>query len=146
MTKDVLVSIAGLQMAVNDMENVDNEPIEVISAGTYFFKDGKHFIFFEEMAEGVPEITKTQIRLIGKESLEVSKKGAFNMHMIFEKNKHSRCYYKTPFGQLNLGICTGEIEVEEQEDAIDIRVKYALDVNYEALADCSIQIHVKARE
>ena len=62
MTKDVLVSVSGLQTAVNEMENYDEEPIEVLSAGTYYFKDGKHFIFFEEMAEGIPGVTKTQIR------------------------------------------------------------------------------------
>ena len=37
MTKDVLVSISGLQMAVNTMENMDDEPIEIVSAGTYYF-------------------------------------------------------------------------------------------------------------
>ena len=71
MTKDVLVSISGLQMAVNEMESNDDEPIEVVSAGTYYFKDGKHYIFFEEVAEGLPGVTKTQIRLTGKETLEV---------------------------------------------------------------------------
>ena len=46
MTKDVLVSVSGLQTAVNDMESYDEGPIEVVSAGTYYFKDGKHYIFF----------------------------------------------------------------------------------------------------
>ena len=87
MTKDVLVGISGLQMAVNTMENLDDEPIEIVSAGTYYFKDGKHYIFMEEVAEGIPGVTKTQIRIHGKESLEVVKKGVTNMHLIFEKNK-----------------------------------------------------------
>ena len=90
MTKDVLVSISGLQMAVNEMESNDDEPIEVVSAGTYYFKDGKHYIFFEEVEEGVSQVTKTQIRIRGKESLEVIKKGVSNTHMIFEKNQNHR--------------------------------------------------------
>ena len=77
MTKDVLVSISGLQMAVSEMESNDDEPIEVVSAGTYYFKDGKHYIFFEEVAEGLPGVTKTQIRLTGKEALEVMKKSKY---------------------------------------------------------------------
>ena len=143
MTKDVLVSISGLQSAVNETESYDDEPIEVISAGTYYFKDGKHFIFFEEMAEGIPGVTKTQIRLTGKESLEVRKKGISNMNMVFEKNKNNRCFYQTPFGQLNLGIFTTEIVVDETEDNINIRADYKMDVNYEPLADCTIRINVK---
>ena len=146
MTKEVLVSISGLQMAVNDMENQDDEPIEILSAGTYFFKDGTHYIFFEEVAEGIPGVTKTQIRLNGTDSLEVMKKGVFHMHMVFEKNKQNRCFYKTPFGELNLGICTSAIVVDETEENINIRAEYALDVNYEPLADCTIRINIKPRD
>ncbi|MBQ8802386.1 MAG: DUF1934 domain-containing protein [Tyzzerella sp.] len=146
MTKDVLVSISGLQMAVNDMENNDDEPIEILSAGTYYFKDGKHYIFFEEVAEGIPGVTKTQIRLKGKESLEVRKKGLSNVNMIFEKNKNNRCFYQTPFGQLNLGIFTSEIVVEETEENINVKAEYTLDVDYEPLADCTIRINIKPRD
>ena len=146
MTKDVLVSISGLQMAVNDMENSDDEPIEILSAGTYYFKDGTHYIFFEEVAEGLDGVTKTQIRINGRESLEVMKKGISNMHMVFEKNKNNRCFYQTPFGQLNLGICTSEIVVDETEGNINIRAEYALDVNYDPLAECTIRINVKPQD
>ena len=146
MTKDVLVSVAGLQADVNGMENCDEEPIEVLSAGTYYFKDGKHFIFFEEVVEGVPGVTKTQIRLSGSDSLEVRKKGIANVNMVFEKNKNNRCFYQTPFGQINLGIFTKDIWVEESEDNIDIRADYDMDVDYEPLAKCSIRINVKSKD
>ena len=98
MTKEVLISISGLQTALDDMENEDNDPIEIINSGNYFFKDGTHYIFFEEVAEGIPGVTKSQIRLHGKETLEVIKKGVSNMHMLFERNKTNRGFYKTPFG------------------------------------------------
>lgn len=142
MTKDVLVSISGMQMAVNDMESNDDEPIEVLSSGTYYYKNGKHYVFFEEVEEGMQGITKTQIKWKDSELLEVSKKGLSNVHMIFEKNKKNRCYYETPFGQLNLGIFMTEMLVDEKEEYINIRAEYSLDVNYEPLADCTIRIHV----
>ena len=145
MTKEVLVSISGLQTALNDMENQEDEPIEIVSAGTYYHKNGTHYIFFEEVAEGIPGVTKTQIRLKGKETLEVIKNGISNMHMVFEKNKNNRCFYKTPFGQLNLGICTSQIVVDEKEENINIRADYTMDVNYEPLADCVIRINIKPR-
>lgn len=145
MTKDVLVSISGLQMAANDVENQD-EPIEVLTPGSYFFKDGKHYIFFEEVTEGIPGVTKSQIRIQGKESLEVIKKGVSNMHMIFDKKAKTHCRYKTPFGQLNLGIVTTSVWVEEKEENINIKVEYFLDVDYEPLAECTIRINIKPRD
>lgn len=146
MTKDVLVSISGLQMAVNDVGSNNDEPIEILSPGTYFFKDGTHYIFFEEMVEGVQGVTKTQIRINGKESMEVRKKGIFNIQMIFEKNRNNRCVYETPYGQLNLGICTSQISVDEKNDNINVKAEYALDVNHEPLAACTIRINIKPRD
>lgn len=146
MTKEVLVSISGLQMAVNDVENNEEDPIEVLSPGTYYFKDGKHYIFFEEVVEGMPGVIKTQIRLKGQEVLEVMKKGIMNVHMVFEKNQNNRCFYQTPLGQLNLGICTSELKVEETEDNINIKAKYMLDVDCEPIADCMIRINIKPRD
>ena len=146
MTKEVLISISGIQMSVSDMESNDDEPIETLSVGNYYFKDGTHYVFFEEVAEGIPGVTKTQIRLNGKESLEVIKKGVSGMHMVFEKGKVNRCFYRTPLGELNLGICTSKIVVDEQDDNINIRAEYALDVNYEPLADCTIRINIKPRD
>lgn len=142
MTKDVLVSISGLQMAANDVESNEDEPIEVLSSGTYYYKNGKHYVFLEEVAEGMQGVTKTQIKWKDNELLEVTKKGLSNVHMIFEKNRKNRCYYATPFGQLNLGIFMTEMSVDEKEESIRIRAEYSLDVNYEPLSDCTICIHI----
>ena len=144
MTKEVLINISGLQVDVNEMENHD-EPIETINAGNYFFKNGKHYLLFEEVSEGIPGITKTQIKINGEESLEVLKRGISNAHMIFDTKRKHRSYYETPYGQLNLGIFTRKIEVDEKEENINIKVEYALDVNYEPLAECTIRINVKPK-
>jgi len=144
MTKEVLVTLCGLQMGVGDVEEHE-EPIELFSAGTYYFKEGTHYIFFEELVPGAEESTRTQIRLHGTQTLEVIKKGLIEMHMVLEKNHSNRCYYKTPFGQMNLGISTSQIFVEETEDNINIRAEYSLDVDFAPLAECTIRINVKPR-
>ena len=68
------------------------------------------------------------------------------MQMIFEKGKKTKCFYKTPFGQLNLGIFTSEIRVDETEENINIRAEYTLDVDDEPVAECIIRINVKPRD
>lgn len=142
MTKEVLVSISGLQTVVSDMESNSDEPIEVVRPGTYYFKNGKHYIFMEEMAEGMQGVTKTQIKWKDNDWLEISKKGLSNVHMLFERNKKNRCFYETPFGMLNLGVFMSTMQVEEQTDSIRIRAEYSLDVNYEPLIDCVVRIWV----
>ena len=44
MTKDVLISISGLQMDVLEEEK-EYEPIEVVAPANYFLKNGKHYIY-----------------------------------------------------------------------------------------------------
>lgn len=133
-------------MAVGDMEGNDDEPIEVLSAGSYYFKNGKNYVLFEEAVEGMQGVIKTQIKWKGTEILEVTKKGLSNVHMVFEKNKNNRCYYDTPFGQLNMGIFTTDIYVDEKDDNINIRAEYALDVDYEPIAECVIRINICPRD
>mgnify|MGYP000007646541 CR=1 FL=1 len=85
MTKDVLLSIKGLQIG----ENEQNDTIEVISPGDYYFRNGKHFFMYEEVMEGQKESTRNMIK-VRDNYMELTKKGAVNVHMIFEKNKKKR--------------------------------------------------------
>lgn len=144
MTKEVLIKVTGLHQSDADKKD-EQDIIEMYSPGTYYQKDGRHYIFYEEMEEGVPGIVKTQIRVEGKEHVEVIKKGAMAMHMVYEGGKKNRGYYMTPYGRMNLGIDTHEILVEEGEEHLDICVDYTMDVDYEPVADCRVQICVKSR-
>ena len=47
MTKDVLITISGMQMI-----DGDNSDIEMITTGAYYMKNGKHYITYDEVLEG----------------------------------------------------------------------------------------------
>ena len=47
MTKEVLISISGVQFM--DQEGQD---VEMITKGTYYEKNGKHYILYDEVLEG----------------------------------------------------------------------------------------------
>ena len=141
MEKDVLVTIKGLQT----LENIDNpEEVELVAKGDYYYRNGHHYIFFEEMTEGFPQPTKNTIKITDK-SVEVKKKGVTNVQMIFEENKKNLTYYATPFGNLQMGIAATKIAVKEEEQGLDLAIDYALEINAEHAADCQIQINVKPK-
>lgn len=143
MTKDVLLSISGLQFAAKDEEDI--EPVEMITAGDYYKKNGKHYILYDEVMEGFDGNTKNIIKLT-EDSLDITKKGISNVHMIFEKNKKNVSYYNTPFGSLLIGIDAKSVDIAETESHIDVKIKYNLEVNYEHLADCSITMSIQSKE
>ena len=151
MTKDVLLSISGLHYDVSgnadDYEdNEENEPIEMITPAAYYLKNGKHYVLYDELVEGVPGVIKNKVRITGEEKLEIIKSGLTNTHMIFEKDKIHMTEYETPYGELMMGVHTKEMRVDVQESLIEVRVNYALDINSEPVADCNISLNIKALE
>ena len=73
MTKDVLITISGLHYEENIVtgeEDTETEPIEVISPAVYYFKNGKHYILYEEPIEGTAGTIKNKIKI--KEDLNKS--------------------------------------------------------------------------
>ena len=141
MTKDVLVKISGLQFAGEE----DSDSVEVITSGTYYKKNNKHYVLYEEVMEGTTDVTKNVIK-IGTDSMEVTRKGPATVHMVFEKDKKNVSYYYTPFGNLLIGIDAKTIQVDESEMDINVKVNYGLEINYEHVADCHITVDVKSKE
>ena len=87
---------------------------------------------YEEPVEGsLQDVIKNRIKITGEDLLEISKTGATNAHMIFEKNKKNLTYYGTPYGQMLLGVDTTRMDIDMTEDHIHIAVDYQLDVNHE---------------
>ena len=141
MTKDVLLFIKGLQF---ESENEAND-LETVTAAQYYKKNNNHSVIYEEATEGFRDTTKNIIKWNGQ-TLDLTKKGLVNVHMIFEEKKKNVTDYKTPFGSILIGIDTHQIRVEENEEQIHVNVDYALEINYEHLADCQISMDVRARD
>jgi uncharacterized beta-barrel protein YwiB (DUF1934 family) len=141
MTKDVLLSITGLQFSPDQESN----SVEVISPGEYYYRNGRHFFLYDEVTEGFDQVTKNIVK-VSPEYMELTKKGVVNVHMVFEKNQKNVTYYYTPFGSLLMGIDAKKIDVQEAEDSIQVDVEYGLELNYEHIANCRIRIDAKPRE
>ena len=144
MTKDVLLSISGLHYETVDAVGADeNEPIRVITPATYYYKNNKHYVIYDEVVEGMPGMIKNKVR-IANDKLEIMKSGLSNTHMIFEKDKMNITQYETPYGDLLVGTHTKDMQVDVTEEKIHVHVNYALDVNSETVADCNIEMNIKA--
>ena len=77
--------------------------------------------------------------------MELFKSGAVNVHMAFEKDVKHVSNYNTPYGTLAMGIDTKKVEIKETEHEMDIFAEYAMEMNYEFVADCNISINVKSK-
>lgn len=141
MTKDVLLSLRGLQF---DVISADGDKIETITAAEYYKRNDSHYVIFDEAMEGFRESTKNIIKF-KESSLDLTKKGLINVHMIFEENKKNMTNYSTPYGNILIGIDARSVRMTEEEERIKVDVDYALEINYEHFANCKIKMDIRAR-
>ncbi len=138
---DVIAAIKGLQF----LNEGEGEPIETITPAEYYFRNGGHYLLYDELDEESGKSTKNILKFKDR-TLELTKKGLINVHMVFEEQKKNVTNYGTPFGNILVGIDTSRVHLEQKENKISFYVEYTLDVNYEQIADCKIQVDICPRE
>ena len=132
MDKEVLIHVRGLQTIDADG---DQEPVEIVVPGQYY----------EEILEDFAEPTINYIK-ISPRGMEVRKKGVVNVHMVFEQGKKNMTYYTTPYGTIEMGIAATNMNLEENDGSLDMKVDYALDMNQEHVADCYLAIKAQPKD
>ena len=149
MTKDVLVSITGIQTEIvpgGKSKPQTTEPIETVTPALYYKKNNKHYIMYDEPVEGTSEVIKNKIKITDNKVIEIIKSGVSNSHMVFEKKKKNLSIYQTPYGEMTLEVDTSEMDIKESENKMLITIGYQLDVNHEPIAMCSITMNVSSKE
>lgn len=139
MTKEVLISIKGLQF----MEG-DSDSVEVITPGEYYNKNGKHYVLYEEVVEGTTGTVSNTIKL-HEDAISIRKKGVTNANMVFLKGQKHRTCYSTVMGDLMMGIYTKDIRMKQSAQNMEIEIDYVLDLNEQRVADCEIIIDISSR-
>lgn len=140
MTRDVMISIRGLQFQEDEAE--DN--IETVQQGEYFFRNGSHFLLYDEYMEDFREPARSVIR-IREGEMTLTRKGLLNVQMNFSQGKKTLKRYQTPYGSMTIGLDTDRVECRATERALCVEVDYALEANYQYVADCHIRIEVREK-
>ena len=73
MTKEVMVTLSGLQLG-----DSGEDTVETVHIGEYYEKNGVHYLFFDELLEGHKTPIRNMLKL-RNEKLEVRKRGMFSM-------------------------------------------------------------------
>ena len=121
MTKEIMITLKGLQ-------DDDDNPIELLTVGSYRREGDKHIISYEESEmTGMAGTTTTLEVLPGK--VIMSRSGNRGSQMIFEEGKQHLCCYETPYGEFTVGVSSHEVHVEIEETRGSIDASYQLEFN-----------------
>ena len=142
MTKDVIISLTGFQYLQGEYGAM---PLEVVSRGEYYLKNGKHYVLYEELNEGFSERTHSMLKFTPSRLL-IHKRGLINTEMLIEAGKRTTASYTTPFGTMEMGITATSFRLKVEKDVIDYEVNYSLSVNDAFVADCQILLNIQSPE
>ena len=144
MTEDILISVRGLHTLDIEQEEEETDELEMTMSGKYYFRNGKHYVLFEETDEESQSVVKNRFKL-SEDRLEISKKGVMNATMTFQRGEKSISWYGTPVGDVQLGIEVTDMQLMEGEDEIEMNVAYALEMNSEHVSDSRIRLRIMER-
>lgn len=140
MTGSVILTVSGRQTDLGE-----DAATELIVAGTYYYRNGKHFVVYDEIDPDNGSVTGNTIK-IAADRVDVIRRGTNMVHMVFEKDKQNMTSYRTPAGDLlmdtyTLGICT-----EESEDLIETNIDYTLQMNDVFISRCQVRIKIMSKD
>jgi uncharacterized beta-barrel protein YwiB (DUF1934 family) len=142
MTDKVIVTVSGTQMDLGE-----DAATELIIPASYYLKNGKHFVIYDEPDSDNGGQTNNLIK-IAENRVDVIRRGEGNVHMVFEKGKQHVSTYHTPVGDMLADIYTEDVRIRQTgiSEMLEAYIDYTLHLNDIFVSKCQVRIKVMSKE
>ena len=139
MKKEAVIKIVSMQRT----ENGDNSS-EMSVAGSVSYENDKVTIeYIENNEETGPE--ETTISVLEGNVISIVRKGQFSSEMMVEKNARHHTFYRTPYGELTMGIYGNQVEWSKDDNGGVLKMKYSLDFNNGFVSENTMKIYIEEK-
>ena len=141
MTKDIILTISGL----HDTDGEADAPIETMTPATYHLKNGKHYVVYDEILEGLEGTLKSTIKFT-EDQVELIRNGAASARMVFQPGQEHMVIYQTPMGPLSISLYTEEIVSEIKEEKMSLKIDYSIKTEDVVVSESTVNIEICPKE
>ncbi len=141
MTKDIILTISGL----HETDGEGDSPIETMTPAQYFFKNGKHYVMYDEVMEGLDGPLKSTIKFT-EDQVEVIRNGAASARMVFQPGQENMMLYQTPMGPLSISLYTEEIVANIEDEHMSLKIDYSLKTEGTVVSESTVLIDLCPKE
>lgn len=139
MKKDAVIRIVSKQRT----ENGDNTG-EMTVMGTISNENGKSVIeYIENNEETGPE--ETIITVFENDTVSIVRSGQFSSEMMVEKNVRHHTFYRTPYGELTMGIYGNQVDWSADDKGGILKMRYSLDFNNGVVSENTMIIYIEEK-
>lgn len=129
--------------SVQEMGDETQDGIEFFAAGSYYCKNGTKYIRYVHTDEDVKEETSTVLKVEGNERVTVIQNGPQQYRLVLQKGERQHAVYRTPFGELLLGVSGTKIKSDLDDKGGTLKLEYMLDINNAVASRNILEIKVK---
>jgi uncharacterized beta-barrel protein YwiB (DUF1934 family) len=131
-----------VNIETSTVENDEKEVLQLGSESEHYKEDNGTDVFvYEETEISGMEGTQTTLR-VEKEKVSVVRLGGVNSFMEFETGKRVDSIYQTPYGAMNMGVLTKNIEVNYNEENFPVNIKVDYQVELEGISNSDNSLNI----
>ena len=134
----VMIKVSGTQLD----EAGEKNKIVTQAEGQYVFRGGKHYVLYDDN-ELHDEQTIATVLKFNQSELNLLRRGAVKSEQRFVIGKQHESLYRTPYGDLSIGTCTQQLQVDY--DAVSggqIKIVYDMLVNGKLQSHNTLDIQI----
>lgn len=132
MAKDIMISLTSVQWVDNEKSET-----ELLTKAKLSHEDGLDVISYEDTSATGFEGSVTTIKIDKSRSASIIRKGTANTILSLEMGRKHYCQYGTPYGMLQMGVLTHQIQNTLAKDG-RVYLKYSIDINASYVSDNEI--------
>ena len=141
MTKEIILTISGLHETDGDAD----APIETMTPGQYYMKNGKHYVVYDEVLDGLEGTVKSTIKFTD-EVVELIRNGPASTRMVFQPGHEHMVIYQTPMGPLSISLYTEDLKMELGEERMNLKIDYSLKTEGIVVSESTVNIEIYPKE
>ncbi len=136
MKRAAIIRIVSLQKTENGNNNG-----EMTVVGTVDYENEIAVINYTENNEETGA-EDTTITVYENNSVSIVRKGQFSSEMTVEKGARHHTFYRTPYGELTMGIYGNRVDWTRDDRSAMLRLRYTLDFNNGFVSENTMKIYI----
>lgn len=137
----VVVTVIGTQKD----ETGEESRVELTTVGTSYEKNGIRYVTYKESEVSGMEGTTTLIKLYANH-FSLIRMGAVEQKQDFIPGETSHSHYITPFGSVEMCVCTKRVEIVLATGVSSIEVTYELEINGQWQSSNTLSVKIREEE
>ena len=143
MEKKAWVRIKGIQR--DGQGKAFSDPVLLETEGSYYLKDGSHYVLYQEPQGDTREIAKSFLQ-VSERGIKMRKKGKTSSMVQICQQETKPFLYITPYGSLSFSAYGREVSVMESKEKVLAKASYRLEQGENFVAECTLEIEIRIRE